>query len=172
MKVDPPRVLAWRCPAPHRHRQAAVAAFEAPEGMEQAGSHMARIYAAALSAGATFGRVVLSGSDGDPDRFLPSGTDLLVRGKVERLIVGSGALSEQVKVQVWVTDVGTDTVLWWVEQSASSMPRPDLNLFWNVVPGGGAAPYGKLTRALANQFVDLLSDAEAQRRGCFNLDRK
>ncbi|MBC7357765.1 MAG: hypothetical protein H5U10_04410 [Desulfacinum sp.] len=172
VELAPPRVIAWQCPAPHRHRRAAVAAFEVPKGMERAALEMARIYSAILAAEGTFGQVMVLAEGGGPaGSSVPDGVDLLVRGKVERFVAGSGALSEHVDVQVWVKDMRTGSVLWWMEQSALSKPRRDLDLFWNVIPGGGAASYQRLTQALARQFAELLSEREAKRRGCLNLDR-
>jgi len=148
-------------------------AFEVPKGMERAGRDMAQAYCEALLAAGMFGGVSVPADGGleEATASAPAGADLVVRGKVVQLVAGSGALSEHVDLHVWVTEVRTGTVLWWVEQSAFSAPRPDVDFFWNVLPGGGAASYVRLTRVLADQFVDLLSEKEAHRRGCLNLDR-
>lgn len=159
VKLSPPEIVTWRPYAPYAYRRLCLLTFAGPQGMERLGTSLAQIYRQGLAQNGVFqAPTVVRGREPlreVPFDALPERSDcaLVLTGTIERFHDGSGALPTVLEITVRIFDTEHETLLWEVTQKGWSFPAPDVDLFWNVIPGGGAADYRETGRWMARQLA-------------------
>lgn len=162
VELSPLEPIAWRPYQPYAYRRICLLPFRGPQGMERLGTALAEIYRQGLMQHGVFSApTVFSETAHRQEPPLEGGTGtgdcgLVLAGTIERIHDGSGALPTIVEVTVRIFDIDRRTVLWEVMQKGRSWPSPDVDLFWNVVSGGGAADCRETARRMARQFAFFL----------------
>jgi hypothetical protein len=82
--------------------------------------------------------------------------DLVLRGKIDYLLAGTGASRNELAAEVQLVAVSPPTLRWYVKQQAASVPGSDTDLIWSTIPGQPAVSYQVLAESLAKQFAELI----------------
>ncbi len=166
VELSPVEPIAWRPYEPYAYRRLCLAPFEGPQGMERLGTALAEIYRQGLTRHGVFSAPTLF-SETERRHEPPfegwtglGDCGLVLAGTIERIHDGSGAFPTVLEVTVRIFDSDRRTLLWEVIQKGRSWPSPDVDLFWNVVSGGGAADYRETARWMARQFAFFLKGEE------------
>lgn len=166
VQLAPLEVIAWRPYAAYAYRPLCVLPFHMPQGMESAGVSLARIFRQTLAREGVFtaSRMVEDGvsgfGPGSEGQRLCTESGLVLVGTVDQIHDGSGALPTVLEMTVRLFDSREGSQLWEVIQRGRSFPSPDLDLFWNVLPGGGAADYRVIARDMARQLAVFLKGSD------------
>ncbi|MGQ9485454.1 MAG: hypothetical protein ACUVSA_10940 [Desulfosoma sp.] len=162
VQLAPLDVIAWRPYEPYAFRQLCVVPFQGPRGMESVGVTLASIYRQVLAREDVFSVSVMMdvqrpGTKADFGlEQRPNACGLVLTGTVEQIHVGSGALPTLLVMTVRIVDGYDHTTLWEVMQTARSFPSSDVDLFWHVVSGSGAADHRRMARHMARQLASFL----------------
>jgi len=171
VELAPLDVITWRPYDPYAYRRMCLMPFSGPQGMENLGTILADIYRQQLGQSGLFSApIVLKETVRVPESTLEGRTDLgdcslVLAGTIDKIHDGSGALPTVVELTVRIVDAEHGTVLWEVIQKGRSSPSPDVDLFWNVVSGGGAADYRETGRWMARQFAFFLKGEDNSAAG-------
>lgn len=166
VELSPMEIIAWRPYPPYAFRRLCLMPFFAPQGMESLGTTLADIYRQGLAQNGVFSASALLGQEAHPRKpSFESREDvgecgLVLTGTIEKFYGGSGGLPTVLEVTVRIFDHQRETPLWEVIQKGRSFPSPDIDLFWNVICGGGAADYRETGRGMARQFAFFLKGQE------------
>ncbi len=87
-----------------------------------------------------------------------AGCDLLVSASVLHVLGGSGAMPNELQVDVRILDSRLGKVVWHFQQSALSEPGRDRDFFWSTKVGAPAHGLSALAEALASQLCAYLVD--------------
>lgn len=162
VQLAPLDIIAWRPYEPYAFRQLCVVPFQGPSGMENVGVTLASIYRQVLAREGVFSVPVMMdvqrpGTKADFGlEQMPNACGLVLTGTVEQIHVGLGALPTVLAVTVRIVDGHDRTPLWEVVQTARSFPSSDVDLFWHVVSGPGAADHRRMARHMAWQLASFL----------------
>lgn len=163
VELAPVDVITQRPYEPYAYRRLCLLPFSGPQGMEKLGSSLADVYRQALVQNGLFSVPIVlertarfSGASFLEERNGLAGCSLVLTGTIQRIHDGSGALPTVVELTVRIVDAEHGTLLWEVIQKAQSSPSADVDLFWNVIPGGGAADSRETGRWMARQFAFFL----------------
>jgi len=171
VELSPLDVITWRPYHPYAYRRLCLMPFSGPKGMEKVGMPLADVYRQELLQNGLFSApTVLEKRARFPGPAFEDPTDLgncslVLAGTIERIHDGSGALPTVVELTVRIVDAEHGTVLWEVIQKGRSLPSPDVDLFWNVISGGGAADYRETGRWMARQFAFFLKGEDNSAAG-------
>ncbi len=171
VKLSPPEIVTWRPYAPYAYRRLCLLPFAGPQGMERLGTSLAEIYRQGLAQNGVFQAPTVAEETGPlrepPFDAGPERSDcaLVLTGTIERFHDGSGALPTVLELTVRIFDTEHGTLLWEVTQKGRSFPGPDVDLFWNVIPGGGAADYRETGRWMARQLAFFFTGKKDQTTG-------
>ncbi len=163
VELSPVDVITRRPYDPYAYRRLCLMPFSGPQGMEKLGASLADIYRQGLVQNGLFSDPTVleqkprfPGASVVQDRSAFGDCSLVLAGTIQKIHDGSGALPTVVELTVRIFDAEHGTLLWEVVQEGRSSPSPDVDLFWNVVPGGGAADYRQTGRWMARQFALFL----------------
>lgn len=162
VQLAPLDVISWRLYDPYAYRRLCVLPFQGPSGMESVGMTLASAYRQVLAREGVFSSPMIM-EPKEPGmkssfglREMPDVCGLVLTGTVEQIHVGSGALPTVLVVTVRIVDAQEHATLWEVVQAGRSFPSTDVDLFWNVVSGPGAADHRQVARRMAWQLASFL----------------